>query len=107
MITVPSVRSVMLDLRTGEQTPIAALTNSQLREYARSRGSAADLRATCYEELRRRETNVMLDVMRADYELLEEVVDALMDEGKAEAVARELVNTQVKLLAQAKRLEII
>ena len=107
MITVPSVRSVMLDLRTGEQTPLASLTVSQLRAIRTARDCSAELRGACAEELRRREDNAALNVMRADHELREEVITALMDEGKAGAVALELVNTQVKLLAQAKRLEII
>ena len=60
-----------------------------------------------WEEKRRRQTNAAIAQARADQELLEEIREALMEEGKSETVAINLTNTTEKMLAQGKRLKII
>jgi hypothetical protein len=66
-----------------------------------------ELRDSLEDELAIRATNASLAQARADHELQLEVVQALMAEGKARHVAENLTNTEVKLLAEARRLEVI
>ena len=60
-----------------------------------------------YEELARRDTNSTIQSARADYELREEILEAIMAEGKSRHVTENFINTEAKMLAEGKRLGII
>ena len=51
--------------------------------------------------------NEQLEAHNAEVELREEIIEALMEEGKARHVAANLTNTEAKMLAEGKRLNII
>lgn len=106
-----SRETIAVTVRRGQilqKRALKDMSNAELEQVLRSTGRVAQrLVNEIYAELAIRKTNQQIALMRADAELTEEVVQALVAEGRAEKVARELVNTEAKMLAQAKRLEII
>jgi hypothetical protein len=60
-----------------------------------------------WDELERRGTNSTIQSARADTELREEIIEAIMAEGKSRHVAENFTNTEAKMLAEGKRLGII
>lgn len=51
--------------------------------------------------------NEQLEAHNSEVQLREEIIEALMEEGKARHVAANLTNTEAKMLAEGKRLNII
>lgn len=86
---------------------LADFTDLELDGMLYERRISQDLVNAIYEELARRKTNTAIAVARGDQELLEEIREALEAEGKAPNVAINLTNTEVKMLAEGRRLGII
>jgi osmotically-inducible protein OsmY len=91
-----------------EQKAFADMSEKELNAILTFNGRVSQaLVNDVYEELRRRQTNRAIEQARADQEFLEEVREALREEGKAEAVVITLTSDEAKTLAQARRLKII
>jgi hypothetical protein len=96
----------LVNRSTGERMDYKDQTDAYLTKWA-AQHTSSNVRYFCQEELDRRASHKLMAQQKADYEFRMEVVAELIEEGKAEAVALNLTNTEVKMLAEARRLGII
>lgn len=99
-MSLAQVTTVAVNSHTGQALRICDQDSQTIRVKLARMSLCPELRLAYTAELALREA-------RADIELREEVIEALMAEGKARHVAENLTNTEAKMIEQGRRVGIL